>query len=86
MIYIFSHYPNFIHFKTINNAMIGRHPSKKSKLSPSDIMLFKYELIKWVNVEHLFSCNKKILRSKRRHLTFNHLKEIIIIQYNTRFE
>jgi hypothetical protein len=37
--------PGSIDFKSINEIMKGRHPSKNLELSPSDIMRFKYTLI-----------------------------------------
>ncbi|XP_029345588.1 uncharacterized protein LOC115034092 isoform X2 [Acyrthosiphon pisum] len=74
--------PGYIDFKTINDIMSGRHTSKNLELSPSDIMRFKYAPITSVDVERSFSRFKNILR---RHLTFENLKEIVIIQYNKLF-
>jgi hypothetical protein len=37
--------PGYIDFKSINDMMSGRHPSKTLELSPSEIMRFKYALI-----------------------------------------
>lgn len=54
--------------------MSDRHPSDNLKLLPSDIMHFKYTQITSVNVKRSFSGFKNILRSKRRHLTFDNLK------------
>jgi len=62
--------------------MSGRHSSKNFELSPSDIMRFKYAPITSVDVERSFSRFKNILRPNRRHLTFDNLKEIVIIQCN----
>ena len=77
--------PGYIDFKTINDIMSGRHTSKNLELSPSDIMCFKYAPITSVDVERSFSRFKNILRPNRRHLTFENLKEIVIIQCNKSF-
>jgi hypothetical protein len=37
--------PGYIDFKSINDIMSGRHPSKNLELSPSDIMCLKYASI-----------------------------------------
>jgi hypothetical protein len=37
--------PGYIDFKSINDIMSGRNPSKNLELSPSDIMRFKYASI-----------------------------------------
>jgi hypothetical protein len=34
--------PGYIDFKSSNDIMSDRHPSKNLELSPSDIMPFKY--------------------------------------------
>jgi hypothetical protein len=34
--------PGYIDFKSIDDIMSGRYPSKNLELSPSDIMRFKY--------------------------------------------
>jgi len=63
--------PGYIDFKTINEIMSGRHPSKNSELPSSDITSFKYAS---VDVKQSFSSIKNILRPNWRHLTFNNLK------------
>jgi hypothetical protein len=60
--------------------MSGRHISKNLELSPFYIMRFKYATITLVDVERSFSHSKNILRFNRRHLTFDNLKDIVIIQ------
>jgi len=60
--------------------MSGKHSSINLELSPSDIMCFKYVPITSVDVERSFSRFKNILRPNRQHLTFDSLKEIVIIQ------
>jgi len=66
--------PDYIDFKTINDILSCRHPSKNLESSPSDIMRFKYASITSVDVERSFSRFKNISRPNRRHLTFNNLK------------
>lgn len=62
---------DFIDIETINGLMIDRNPSKTLKLSPSDIMHFKYAPVTSVNMERWFSLYKKMLRPNRQHLTFS---------------
>jgi hypothetical protein len=43
--------PGFIDFKTINDIMSGRYPSKNLELSPSDSMRLKYAFNTSVDVK-----------------------------------
>lgn len=77
---------DFIDFKTINFIMIDRNPSKTLKLSPSDIIHFKYAPVTSADMERRFHLYKNMLRPNRRHSTFAQFKEIIIIQHHISFE
>lgn len=75
----------YINFKTINKNMIvtiDRYPSNNLELLPSNIAHFKYTTITPVDVERSLAvlkifCDHQILL---KHITFNRLKEILIIQ------
>lgn len=51
-------------------------------LNASDIECMKYVLINTADVERSFSIYKNILVDNRRNLTFEHIKQLLIIQCN----
>jgi len=77
--------PGYKIMKTISKILEGEIDGNyelPEDLNASDIACMKYAPINTAEVERSFSMYKNVLTDNRRNLTFEHIKELLIIQCN----